>query len=182
MPPPVLETDRVRLRPYRADDRDGLFGLFGDPRVARYWSFPAWTEVAQADEFLAPLLATETADPPTALCWVIADRASDQFAGNTTLFSLRPDQQRAEMGYALLSRHWGLGIAREAVSRAIAYAFDDLALRRIEADIDPRNAASIALVERLGFQREGYLRERWLVAGEVCDSAIFGLLQREFRR
>ena len=181
MPVPILDTDRIRLRPYRADDRDGLFELFGDPLVARYWSFPTWTDVAQAVEFLAPLLGPE-ADDPTTQRWVIADRASDAFAGNTTLFSLHPDQHRTEIGFALLRRHWGLGIAREAVSRVISHGFDELGLRRIEADIDPRNAPSIALVERLGFQREGHLRERWVVAGQVCDSAIFGLLQRDFRR
>jgi hypothetical protein len=61
----------------------------------------------------------------------------------------------------------GRGLAREAVGLAIAHAFGGPGLRRIEADIDPRNLASCALVERLGFQREGLLRERWHV-GESC--------------
>jgi RimJ/RimL family protein N-acetyltransferase len=64
----------------------------------------------------------------------------------------------------------------------LAHAFDTLRLRRIEADIDPRNSASCKLVERLGFVREGLLRERWDVAGELCDAALYGLLASDWRR
>jgi ribosomal-protein-alanine N-acetyltransferase len=53
-------------------------------------------------------------------------------------------------------------------------------LRRLEADTDPRNAPSIRALERLGFVREGLLRERWVVAGEVSDSALLGLLRRDW--
>lgn len=68
--------------------------------------------------------------------------------------------------------------ARSVATRARP-AFGALELRRIEADIDPRNAASCRLVERLGFIREGLLRARWNVAGEICDSAIYGLLAQD---
>jgi RimJ/RimL family protein N-acetyltransferase len=156
-----------------------VYALFSDPAVVRYWSFPAWTELAQADEFMRPLL--EGADD-TMLPWVVADRGSDRMVGTATIFAVHKAQRRAEIGYTLLREHWGHGLAREAVTHALVYGFEELGLRRFEADIDPRNAPSIALVERLGFQREGYMRERWLVAGEVCDSAMFGLLERELRR
>ena len=55
-----------------------------------------------------------------------------------------------------------------------------LALNRVEADIDPRNAASANTLERLGFQNEGLLRERWVVDGEVSDSGIYGLLRLDW--
>jgi RimJ/RimL family protein N-acetyltransferase len=54
-------------------------------------------------------------------------------------------------------------------------------LHRVEADTDPRNAASLALLERLGFVREGILRERWIVGGEVADSVLLGLLAADWR-
>jgi RimJ/RimL family protein N-acetyltransferase len=53
-------------------------------------------------------------------------------------------------------------------------------LRRLEADVDPRNAGSIRTLERLGFQREGFLRERWHVNGEIQDAIFYGLLRREW--
>jgi len=145
VPPPVLEADRIRLRPFHRDDRDGVFALFSDPLVTRYWSFPAWTSLEQADEFLAAKLAPPLPDAPTTyMPWVTADRATDALLGTVTIFDLRLDQRRAEIGYSLQSARWGQGLAREAVMRALTYGFDDLSLRRFEADIDPRNAGSVS--------------------------------------
>jgi RimJ/RimL family protein N-acetyltransferase len=69
----------------------------------------------------------------------------------------------------------------EAVSAVLDYAFGTLGLHRIEADSDPRNDASMALLERLGFQREGFQRERYFDLGEIQDAVLFGLLAREWR-
>jgi RimJ/RimL family protein N-acetyltransferase len=62
------------------------------------------------------------------------------------------------------------------------YAFRALGLRRLEADVDPRNSGSMRVLERLGFRHEGLLRERWKVNGELQDSVLLGLLEREWRR
>jgi RimJ/RimL family protein N-acetyltransferase len=69
----------------------------------------------------------------------------------------------------------------EATSTLLRFAFEQLSLHRVEADVDPRNEASIRLLEKLGFQREGYLRERWLVGEEINDTVFYGLLRREWR-
>jgi len=75
---------------------------------------------------------------------------------------------------------WGKGYMNEALNALVSHAFEVMRLRRLEADVDPRNAASIRTLERLGFQREGYLRERWHVNGEVQDAIFYGLLRREW--
>jgi RimJ/RimL family protein N-acetyltransferase len=116
------------------------------------------------------------------LPWAVARREDDRVVGTGTLFALAPDQGRAEIGFSLLPALQGQGIAAESVRCLLAYAFDTLRLRRVEADIDPRNTPSRRLVERLGFREEGLLRARWQVAGETCDSAFYGLLAGEFRR
>ena len=177
---PTLDTTRLRLRGFVDSDLGGLFALHSDPRAMRYWSFPAWTDIAEASGYFASAL--EGRDPDRMLCWVITLRGEDRLVGTTTLAAIDRAQGRAEIGYALRPDHWGAGLAREAVQAVLQHAFDGLGLRRIEADIDPRNAASCRLVERLGFTREGLLRERWCVAGEVSDSAIYGLLAAEWRR
>ena len=116
------------------------------------------------------------------LQWGIAlDDDDGRIIGTVTLCAFALDHRRCEIGYALGADHWGQGLAGEAVARALAFAFDELDLARIEADVDPRNDASIRLLERLGFQREGLLRARWRVAGEVQDALVYGLL-REDRR
>jgi RimJ/RimL family protein N-acetyltransferase len=70
---------------------------------------------------------------------------------------------------------------QEALKALLDFSFTDLNMHRIEADVDPRNASSAKTLERLGFQREGYLRERWLVGGEVQDALFYGLLRREWQ-
>ncbi|MFC0677022.1 GNAT family N-acetyltransferase [Lysobacter korlensis] len=175
----VLDGLRVRLRAFRDDDLPQFFALHSDPRVMRYWSFAAWTDLSQAQAYFESAKAGR--DPDRMLCRVIALPADDRLIGAVTLYAINREQGRAEIGYALSSAHWGHGYAREAVQLVITHAFDVLGLRRIEADIDPRNAASCRLVEQLGFVREGLLRERWHVAGELCDTVLYGLLARDWR-
>ena len=69
----------------------------------------------------------------------------------------------------------------EALQALLEFGFGELDLNRIDADIDPRNSASARTLERLGFTKEGYLRERWIVGDEVSDTAIYGLLRREWK-
>jgi [ribosomal protein S5]-alanine N-acetyltransferase len=177
---PVLETGRVRLRPYRDGDVDAMFVLYSDPRVMRYWSFPAWTERSQAEQYLARAWAAMEAGE--IFPWAIADRATDVLIGALTFFSLHREQKRLEIGYSLSPDRQGQGLAADALRCAIGFGFDTVGLVRIEADIDPRNLASGKLLERLGFVREGLLRKRWRVNGEVCDTAFYGLLPEEFVR
>jgi RimJ/RimL family protein N-acetyltransferase len=177
---PVLESSRLRLRPYRASDAAAMFALYSDPRVMRYWSFPPWSAIAQAEAYLERVLG-EMAEGRV-LPWAVALRDDDLLVGTTTLFSLNPEQRRAEVGYSLSPAEQGRGLAAEALRVALAHAFDEVGLLRVEADVDPRNAPSCRLLERLGFRREGLLRARWHVAGEVCDSAFHGLLAPEFVR
>ena len=174
-----LVADRIVLRGYRAGDLADFYALHSDPRVMRYWSFPAWTQLSQAQPRFDGALAGR--DPDRLLCWTIAGRDDDRLIGGVTLHSINREQGRAEIGYALRPDHWGLGYAQDALRLALAHAFEELGLRRVEADIDPRNESSCRLVERMGFVREGLLRERWLVAGELCDSALYGLLARDWR-
>lgn len=176
---PVIETARLRLRGHLDSDLEAFFQLHADPAVMRYWSWPAWTSLEQAREKLALVIGHR--DAGRALCWAIADRASDRLLGSVVLFAINRGQGRAETGYALSSSHWGQGLAQEAMGPVLRHAFDVLGLRRIEADIDPRNAGSCRLVERMGFVREGLLRERWCVGGEISDSAIYGLLAGDWR-
>lgn len=176
-PTPTLSGARVRLRPLRADDADALFALQSDPRVMRYWSHPPWTDRAQAVERIAQL----ERDRATSefYSWAATLDGDDTLAGTGALFAINRTHARAEVGYSLAADYWGKGYALEMARLIVAFAFDALGLERLEADIDPRNAASCRLVERAGFVREGLLRARWRVAGEVTDSAMYGLLRSD---
>lgn len=177
---PILDTPRLRLRPYEPRDVDDLFAMQSDPVVMRYWSYPPWTERAQAE---AKLDEIATAMGRGEACpWAVADRSTDRLLGTCALFALVRDHARCELGYALTRAAQGRGLATEAVRRVLEYAFDVLRMERVEADVDPRNAASVRLLERVGFRREGLLRARWRVSGEVQDAFFYGLLRGDFVR
>ena len=180
LPQPELSSPRLRLREVRDGDAAALFAIHGDARVMRYWSYPAWTELAQAEQKIADIQRQRREED--ILIWAIADATSDLLIGSSAVFYLNLEQGRAEIGYSLHPDWQGHGLASEALQLVLGYAFNNLGLRRIEADIDPRNLPSCRLVERLGFVREGLLRERWHVNGELCDSAIYGLLRQDFKR
>ena len=172
----TLTGERVCLRAMTPEDASAIFALFSDPEAMRYWSYPPYTELKQAEARLARDIAG--AAESVVLPWGIEQDGT--LIGTVTLHDLNLSGGRAELGYLLAKSRWGQGLAREAVGLAIDHAFSTLGLRRLEADIDPRNLASQKLLERLGFVREGYLRERWCVAGEVTDTALYGLLAREW--
>lgn len=176
--PPTLHTDRLLLRGPVAGDLPALLAIYGDPVVARFLSAPAWATEAQAEHWLARMQAGHANGSSLQLMLVPADGGAA--IGTCTLFQFHRESRRAEIGYVLGPPHWGQGYMHEALRALVAYGFDTLGLRRLEADIDPRNAASARSLERLGFTREGRLRERWEVAGEISDSDLYGLLRREW--
>jgi RimJ/RimL family protein N-acetyltransferase len=177
---PDLRTPRLRLREFRADDAAALYAVHSDPRVMRYWSFPAWTRLDQAHARIAGALADRARGAMYA--WAVADLDSDVLVGSVAVFHIDTVQRRAEIGYSLHADRQGRGLAQEALRAVLAFLIDARGFERIEADIDPRNSASCRLAERLGFMREGLLRRRWFVDGEACDTALYGLLASEFVR
>jgi ribosomal-protein-alanine N-acetyltransferase len=112
----------------------------------------------------------------------IASADSGTLLGTCALWRIDDQCRRAEIGFVLGSRSWGRGYMHEALSALVDYAFTELDLNRLEADTDPRNARSTHLLERLGFVQEGLFRERCIVEGEVSDSAMYGLIRRDWRR
>jgi RimJ/RimL family protein N-acetyltransferase len=177
---PTLEAERVMLRPLRPGEVHALFGIFSDHEVARFWSRPAMTHLAQARTLLRQIRDGYRSGELLQLG--IERREDGVLLGTCTLFHFHPQSRRAEIGYALGSQHWRRGYMHEALQRLVRYAFDDLGLMRLEADIDPRNEASERSLLRLGFVKEGYMRERWIVGDVVSDSAVYGLLRREWQR
>lgn len=175
---PTIAAGRVRLRQLVDADVPSLFAVFSDPQVMRYWSSPPMGDVAEARALLADIRASF--QQRSLYQWGVALATDERVVGTCTLFHIDPRNRRAEIGYALARDYWGQGLMGEALSALIGYAFGSLGLARLEADVDPRNIASIRIVERLGFVREGLLRERWHVAGEAQDSVILGLLRRDW--
>lgn len=176
---PTLEAPRVRLRGLTERDVDALFAIFSDEVMMRYWSTLPMKDRAEAAEYLARIRSGFAGK--SLFQWGVERKEDGEILGTCTLFSIHRDSMRAELGYCLRSPHWRKGYMSEALAALIDYAFATLKLRRLEADVDPGNAGSVRLLERMGFTREGLLRERWDVGGQIGDTAFFGLLAREWR-
>ena len=176
---PTIDTNRLRLRWISATDTDAFFAVYSNPEVMRYWSTPPLADRAAAARLIAEI--HESWQRRAILKWGIASLTDDRLIGSITLFNLDFTHRRSEIGYALGREHWGQGYMNEALTAVLKYAFEVLDLHRIEADVDPRNSASIQTLEKLGFQREGYLRERWQVNGEIQDAFFYGLLRQEWK-
>ncbi|WP_275835690.1 GNAT family N-acetyltransferase [Roseisolibacter sp. H3M3-2] len=171
---PELATARLVLRALGPADVPALFAVFGDPEVCRYWSRPALADLAEAETLRAEIDAHFAAR--TLFQWGIAERSSGGVVGTCTLADLTPAHGRAEVGFAVARAAWGRGYAGETLGALVAFAFGPLGLHRLEADVDPRNARSVRVLERAGFAREGLRRARWRHDGEWQDSAMYGLL------
>ncbi|MEO6566264.1 MAG: GNAT family protein [Casimicrobiaceae bacterium] len=175
-----LRTKRLTLRFIDTGDVPAVFAIFADPVVMRFWATPPWTTLAQAQDSVANSLHDYQSGSVLRLGITLGAQVT--LIGTCTLFRIDRGNRRGEIGYALAREHWGHGYMHEALQAFLAYALATFDLHRIEADVDPRNVASARTLERQGFQREGLLRERWIVGGEVCDTALYGLLARDFKR
>jgi RimJ/RimL family protein N-acetyltransferase len=177
---PSLETPRLVLRWLEEHDLRALERIFSHPEVLRYWGGDPTPDAAAARALLQQI--RDGFGRRDLFQWGIARRADDLVVGTCTLARIDARNRRAEVGFALGREHWGHGYVAEAMATLLGFAFRDLDLVRLEADADPRNERSLAVLERLGFRREGLLRERWLVGGEAQDSLVLGLLRREWLR
>ncbi|MCW2754620.1 MAG: family N-acetyltransferase [Marmoricola sp.] len=177
---PTLQTGRRRLRPFDGADADALFALHSSAEVLHYWDAPPWTEPARADRFLAA--CREMAAEGRGVRLAVDLDSDGAFLGWCSLTGWNPDYRSASLGYCFASTAWGHGYATEAAHGLLRWGFDTLDLNRVQAETDTRNLASARVLEKLGFVREGTLREDCVVNGEVSDSWVYGLIRRDWHR
>jgi RimJ/RimL family protein N-acetyltransferase len=173
-----IHCKRLVLRPLCAADAPGLLRISSDPEGMRYWSGPPWATLDQAHSMIEHGARGITTGDQLRLGIEIIEGAV--LAGTCTLFNINDSCRRVEIGYGLHPSAWGRGYMNEALAALIAYGFENRQFNRIEADIDPKNGASARCLERLHFIKEGYLRERWIVGGQVSDTALYGLLRSDW--
>jgi ribosomal-protein-alanine N-acetyltransferase len=174
---PTISASRVSLRSVTASDADSLYAILSDPEVMRY-SGSCMKDRREVTAFLAEV--REGLLRRQSIQWGIARLTDDKIIGQVAFFNLDLVAGRAEIGFSLGRAYWGMGYMEEALQALIGYGFSKMDFRRIEADVDPRNLRSIHLLERLSFQKEGNLRQRWVIAGETQDSLFYGLLKKEW--
>jgi RimJ/RimL family protein N-acetyltransferase len=176
--PPLLETPRLHIRLVTEADLPALLTFNGDDEVTRFLPYATWQNMNDARAWLKRMQGLQ--DAGGTLQFVIVGKQSALAIGTCLLFKHDEASARAELGYVLSRTHWGSGVMREALTALIDHAFTHMALRRLEAEINPRNVASAQLVQCLGFVQEGLLRQRWFTKGALSDSALYGLLREDW--
>jgi [ribosomal protein S5]-alanine N-acetyltransferase len=175
---PTLHTTRLELRPFNDSDASALFAMHSSAFVLRYWDSPPWSERGRAEQFIAACRQIAEEGTGTRLA---VDRISDgAFLGWCSLTRWNPDYRSASMGYCFDDAAWGHGYATEAARALLQWAVDTLEINRVQSETDTRNGASARVLEKLGFVREGTLREDCIVNGDVSDSWVYGLLRRDW--
>jgi [ribosomal protein S5]-alanine N-acetyltransferase len=175
--PPPIESRRLRIRLVQASDIADLLEVNGDEEVTRF-PYATWRSLADGEAWLARMNAMN--ETGTAIQFAILEKSSGRAIGTLLLFRYDEGSQRAELGYVMGRARWGQGLAHEALTALIEFAFGHAGIRRLEAHVDPANVASNSLLLKLGFVLEGRLRENWNTKGTIGDTNVYGLLSREW--
>ncbi len=174
-----IETPRLLLRPVVAADLPDLLEVNGDLEVTRFLPYETWRSLADAEVWLARMAAMAAAG--TGQVFALVRRTDSKVVGDLLLFKHDEGSARVELGYVLGRAHWGQGLMRETVAAACNCAFDELGMRRIEAEVNPQNLASCRLLLQVGFTFEGTLRQRWSAKGVAYDTNMYGWLAEDPR-
>jgi [ribosomal protein S5]-alanine N-acetyltransferase len=173
----IVVNDQVHLSEFRASDKDALVAHLNDWEIYdRTLRIPFPYTDAAAGEWLA-LVAKVTKQQGCPVDWAVR-RADDALIGGCGFDGFQVGKShRAEVGYWLAKPFWGRGIMTAVVRRLCQHAFDKLGLAKVTAHVFPHNPASARVLEKCGFQEEGFLRKHFLKEGQFIDARLFGLLK-----
>lgn len=175
-----MDTTRLRLDSLRPADATALFAYRADPEVAR---FQGWrpASVAEAGDFIARQRAASLDTPGGWWQRAIRLREGGQLIGDLGL-QVPPDAHGSgEVGITIAPAFQAMGYAGEALRAAFTLVFDSLGWHRMQASVDPRNTASMAMLRSLGMRQEAHFLESLWLHGEWVDDVVFALLAREWQ-
>lgn len=170
MYPIRIEGERIVLREFEERDLDGSMVVVGDPDVTLFLSFDTRTREEQ-DKRLAADIARAQTEPRPDFYLAIADRKTDELIGFIRIGL--GGHRSGELGYALRKDRWRQGYTYEAAQLMLAFGFEQVGLHRIQAACGPDNIASQVLLQRLGFEYEGRMRDHVFTNGAWRDSLLY---------
>jgi ribosomal-protein-alanine N-acetyltransferase len=155
-PFPKIETKRLVLRRIRMDDAKDLHYFRSNK------------------EFIRLLWKLERKG--SAVNWAVTLKGNDKLMGNICLWNIKKEHHRAELGYTLHVSLHGQGLMSEGVKAVLETGFKKYKFHSVEANINPKNKASIKLLKKNKFKQEAYYKENYYFNGKYIDSGIYSLL------
>ncbi|CEG25325.1 GNAT family N-acetyltransferase [Bacillus sp. B-jedd] len=175
---PVLETKRLILRKVTKDDANSILKYLSNEEVMKYYGLEPFKSINDALDEIAWYQSLQ--NNKTGIRWGITLKEQGDVIGSCGFHNIVSHHFRTEIGFELSEDQWGRGIAAEAVGAIISYGFQQMNFQRIEALIEPPNLSSQKLVEKLGFIREGLLRNYEFTRGKFDDLFMYSLLKQDF--
>lgn len=176
-----LVGERITLRRFRLDDLLAFVTYRSDPTVARYQSWDAPYPAADGRKLIEHLLAQHPDTPGDWYQYAATLRSTGALIGDVGVGTDAADARLTEIGYTIATAHQGHGYGTEAVRLILRYLFGERGKHRVHARCDPRNVASIKLLESLRLRREGHLCESFREHDAWADELIYAMLDYEWR-
>ncbi len=176
-----LTTNRLLLREYCEVDWLATFNYQLDPNYLRFYPWPQRVKI-DVQTFIRKFINWQYEQPRTKfqLAVILADQ--NQLIGSCGIRMKQANAHQAELGYEIAPVYWGQGYATEAAHRMLIFGFEELGLHRIWASCLLDNTASARVLEKLGMQREGHIRENRWMKNHYWDTLIYSILEHEWQR
>jgi ribosomal-protein-alanine N-acetyltransferase len=172
---PTLETERLLLRKISKDDADGIFACFSNENVTKYYGQETLESIEQAEAFVD--FFANSYKEKRGIRWGIEIKGTQGIIGTIGFNAWSPKHRRAEIGYEIHPEQWRKGYTFEAVSKVVQYGFNEFGITRIGAVVFIDNEASNNLLTKVGFQKEGVLRDYMYQNGKAYDTYVYSLLK-----
>lgn len=178
---PVLRTERLILRQPTMKDTEWYFEYFSRPELVWGGGEPGPGNMRAAREQVREHMV-DLYRKRRGFRWIVTLKGEGEPIGTLGFYKWSPSASyQAEMGYDLAKEHWGKGIMTEAMTAVIDFGFGRMGLNRIEVYVMPRNKRSVRMIRRLGFKREGLIRQRYFDEfGNFTDDILFSMLKSDW--
>ncbi|KOS68626.1 acetyltransferase [Lysinibacillus contaminans] len=174
---PILETDRLLLREITLDDSESIFNCFSNDEVTRYYGQDTFENIEQAEKIVEFFLINFK--EKRGIRWGIERKGTKGIIGTIGFNAWSPNHKRAEIGYEIHPEQWRNGYTLEALSKVVSYGFETMGLTRIGAVVFIENEASNKLLTKIGFKKEGVLRDYMYQNSIAHDTNVYSILKRD---
>lgn len=175
---PVLETERLKLVNITQDYAENLFEILSLGEVTKFYGADPFTSKEEANKLID--MFQKNFFEKRSIRWGIIHKNEEKFIGTLGLNGLQLKNKKSEIGYELHPTYWRNGYTSEAINEVLRFSFSDLALNRIGAVVYPENHASLNLLEKIGFVKEGLLRDYLHQNNQFHSTFMLSLLKREW--
>lgn len=175
---PEIETERLILRAIMPEDVESIFDIFSKEEIMKYYGMYPIETTEQAEKLIHNLNCCF--EKNIGIRWAIVLKKDNKLIGTCGYHNWNKPHSRAEIGYELSDDYWGQGFMKEVLKAVIPFGFDNMDLNRIEALVYPENTSSNMLLKKIGFEKEGLLKEYTYFRDKYQDLIMFSLLKKKW--